>query len=440
MQPECGWLSESGLPEKLGGLFRRSRVDVKAGGPFEAGDIGQSWNDLDVPVVVSQRTFLDGRAVHDEIVCRPFQHLFELSNSGAEDPGEVGHGGPVGILEMGFVALGQNPGFKGETRRIGREHGEAVGFADQSHAGGGLVADDVAVDAALLEIVKDLGGVHLFLDALGDDGERDQLGVRMLQRGARGVAMVLEEEDVTEAAVFLEIVDALLEGPEGLFDELLGHVAEGLVVVGPFDDDLMGADAVHLVVHALALAVQLAFDAEDGEFIGHDAHAPPGLVAVPGGAVGQHLGRCLVLIPVAERADGGCGRRHRLPDEIAGAFGAIRGYNDPSPCDGVLTQFRQVRGFLRFDGQRSTRLDYIVAETTVVALRGSSGEGNGRFDAETRRRHPPGYVLKGWSISTWYPLARRLVSFAMPATAMSSANMASVMPALRAAAVCEAMQ
>ncbi len=49
-------------------------------------------------------------------------------------------------------------------------------------------------------------------------------------------------------------------------------------------------------------------------------------------------------------------------------------------------------------------------------------------------------VLNCSSISTWYPAARRLVSLAMPTTAMSSWNMASVMPLLRAEAVCEAMQ
>src|ERR1035437_2845559 len=303
VQPGCGWLSDSSLPEKIGGLFRRGRVNVKSGGPFEAGDLGQSWNNFDVPVVVGQRPFLDRRAVHDEIVGWPFQHLFELANGGTEDPGEVGQGGCVGILEMGFVALGQNPGFKGEARRIGREHGEAVGLTDQADAGCRLVADDVAEDAALLEIEKKFGGVHFFLDALGDDGKRDQLGMGMLERRARGVAIVLEEDDVAEATVLLEIVDAILERPEDLFDELVGHVAEGRAVVRPFDDDLVGADAVHLVVHALAPAVQLAFDTEDGEFIGHDAHTPTGLVAVPGGAVGQHVGRRFVSIPVIERAD-----------------------------------------------------------------------------------------------------------------------------------------
>src|ERR1019366_4435956 len=190
-----------------------------------------------------------------------------------------------------------------------------------------------------------------------------------LQRSAGGIAMVLEEDDVAEAVVLLEIVDALLEGPEGLFDELFGHVAGGLVVVGPLHDDLVGADAVHLVVHALALAVQRAFDAEDGELIGHDAHPPAWLIAIPRSAVGQHFGRRLVFVPVAERAHGGSGRRRRLPDKIAGTFGAIRGDDDPSPRDGVLTEFRQVRRFLQSDEQRSATLDYIVAEMECFGVR-----------------------------------------------------------------------
>jgi len=48
--------------------------------------------------------------------------------------------------------------------------------------------------------------------------------------------------------------------------------------------------------------------------------------------------------------------------------------------------------------------------------------------------------LKRSSISTWYPLASRFVSLAMPTTAINSANMASVIPAFRADTVWDAMQ
>src|SRR5215471_12740433 len=102
-------------------------------------------------------------------------------------------------------------------------------------------------------------------------------------------------------------------------------------MVGSFDDDFVGADAVHLVVHALALAIEVALNAEDGELIGHDANAPAWLVAAARVAVGEHFGRRFVFVAVVERADGGRGRRRRLADKIAGTFSTIRRYNYPAP-------------------------------------------------------------------------------------------------------------
>ena len=37
--------------QKLRRLFRRSGIDVKAGAPFEPGDLGQLGHDLHVPVI-----------------------------------------------------------------------------------------------------------------------------------------------------------------------------------------------------------------------------------------------------------------------------------------------------------------------------------------------------------------------------------------------------
>ena len=50
------------------------------------------------------------------------------------------------------------------------------------------------------------------------------------------------------------------------------------------------------------------------------------------------------------------------------------------------------------------------------------------------------YTLNCSSISTWYPETSRLVSLAMPTTAINSLNISSVMPFFLAPAVCEAMQ
>ena len=71
-----------------------------------------------------------------------------------------------------------------------------------------------------------------------------------------------------------------------------------------FDDDFVGADAVHLVVDAVAALVEVALDLQGGKLVGHDAHAPAlfvGLgVAV---AVGEDFVRRVVLVALAEGAE-----------------------------------------------------------------------------------------------------------------------------------------
>ena len=79
-------------------------------------------------------------------------------------------------------------------------------------------------------------------------------------------------------------------------------------VEGALDDDLVGADAVHLVVDAVAALVEVALDLQGGELVGHDADAPALLVG-PGAAVavGEDLVRRLVLVALAERAEAAAG-------------------------------------------------------------------------------------------------------------------------------------
>ena len=102
-------------------------------------------------------------------------------------------------------------------------------------------------------------------------------------------------------------------------------------------------------------SVQLSFDAEHGELVGHDAHAPAGLIAASAVAVSRDLGRRFALIAVIERADSGNRRRNGLADEIVGAFRPIGGDNHPSSRDRVFTQFGQAGRFLS-----KTKNDYSV--------------------------------------------------------------------------------
>ena len=45
------------------------------------------------------------------------------------------------------------------------------------------------------------------------DRQRDQLRMRMVERGAGGHTVVLEDDDVAEAAILLQVLHALAERP-----------------------------------------------------------------------------------------------------------------------------------------------------------------------------------------------------------------------------------
>ena len=122
---------------------------------------------------------------------------------------------------------------------------------------------------------------------------------------------------------------------------------QGRGVVGSLDDDLVGADAVHPVEHALGLAVQVAFDSQRREFVGHDAHRPAGRIAlgrrpaVRVGTISLNFGRSLALISGTERAEAALDL-YGFAHEIGGTFGAIGGDDNPAADDGVFSEFRQL--------------------------------------------------------------------------------------------------
>src|SRR4029077_583686 len=102
----------------------------------------------------------------------------------------------------------------------------------------------------------------------------NQLRVRVLQRGSGRFSVILEEQNVFEAPVFLEVENTIAEGPQNVFDSLRRKRRQGGVVVGRFDDDFVGADAIHLVKHAFGLFIQIALDSEGRELVRNNADRP----------------------------------------------------------------------------------------------------------------------------------------------------------------------
>src|SRR5579884_2149275 len=249
------------------------------------------------------------------------------------------------------MPLGQNPGFEGEPRGVWRQGYKILVLSDYARTALGFLADDVAEDAALLVKEVLLGALELLNDLSRQNRQRDQLRVSVLQGSARGLSVILENQDVLEAAVFFQVQNAVSKGPQHIFHALGRKGGQGSVVIGGLDDDFVGADAVHLVEHALGLPVQIAFNTQGRELVGNDANGPARGVfrrrrpTVGIGAISLDFRRSLVFVAVAEGTKT-ASEFYRFPGEVRGTFGAIGRNNDPATHNGVFPQFRQCSGFL----------------------------------------------------------------------------------------------
>ena len=114
-------------------------------------------------------------------------------------------------------------------------------------------------------------------DVGGHDRRGDQLAVGMFDRGPGGGPHVLEDQPVTEPPVLLPVEQPLAIGEEGL-GQLAGRQLRGTFQVpGRLDDDLVGADGLDQLVHALAAASRLARAGDQGgKLVGHNTSRQPG--------------------------------------------------------------------------------------------------------------------------------------------------------------------
>src|SRR5262249_54043789 len=123
-------------------------------------------------------------------------------------------------------------------------------------------------------------------------------------------------------------------------DVLLGKMGQRQLVERAFDDDLMSADAVHLVVDALAAFVEVAFNLQDGKLVGYDADAPTALIGARiAVAIRQDLVGSIPFLAFTERAQARTGR-HWLDLRPDRPFGPVGGNDHPAPDNRILTQLR----------------------------------------------------------------------------------------------------
>jgi hypothetical protein len=181
--------------------------------------------------------------------------------------------------EIARMRLRHDPRFIRHARRERGDHREGLVLEDQPFGGQGrLLPDDIAENATALEIVVFCRAGQFLLHPLRRDRRGDELRVRMGDRGAGQVALVLEDQDILEAVIAGQVGHARPIGVHDRGDVPLGQVGQLHIVVGRLGDDLMRADAGHLVEHADPFPRQLPLDAQHGIFVRQHAHLPAGRV------------------------------------------------------------------------------------------------------------------------------------------------------------------
>src|SRR5579885_2688489 len=150
------------------------------------------------------------------------------------------------------------------------------------------------------------------------------MGVGPFLAGQR--ALILVYTYVLEARILLEIGDARRPDPEHALDFLVRELGEIPVVSGRFNDDFVGAERAHFVVHAFGLAAKFALDAVNGRGMSRNADLP------------WSLGR-----PDEDGRLGGHG--FRLEGTLGCRFGASAtlSQDDPTFSDRIPSQFHRAR-------------------------------------------------------------------------------------------------
>src|SRR5947209_18750692 len=103
----------------------------------------------------------------------------------------------------------------------------------------------------------------------------------------------------------------------------------------------MRANAVHLVEHAIGLAVNVALDAQCGKLVRNHTQVPAGsITAIFAWAVSEYFRRRLAFVAGTERAEARSLDVGALTREVAGTLGAVGRDNDQASGYRIFAKLR----------------------------------------------------------------------------------------------------
>jgi len=175
------------------------------------------------------------------------------------------------MMKIGGMDLRDDPALKGVARGKGRKDQEVDCFQNDPLLFKDLLLDEIAEDATFFSLIIVQHPPDLFINSPGDDGHGKEMGVGMAIKYPR---IILQDEELLKTAVFLKIEEPLPIGEKDPADLVRIHQGKALIVIRGFDDDLMGSDGLHHIIHPYRSTVKLPFDMEERKFIGNDPDGP----------------------------------------------------------------------------------------------------------------------------------------------------------------------
>jgi hypothetical protein len=165
------------------------------------------------------------------------------------------------------MTLREDPSFKRKSRGERRNGEEGLIFSDDPTFRLDFLTKDITKDTAVFVVEIIFGSFDLFADPDRDDGEGDDLGMGVFERGPCGQSMIFKDHHISKPWIPSQVDDSFPIGPEHILHCLERQGCKSFIMKGSLHDDFMGANAIHLIVNPFSLSFQFPLYPEGRKFV-----------------------------------------------------------------------------------------------------------------------------------------------------------------------------
>ena len=213
------------------------------------------------------------RGQERQVVGRRVERAGEFAKRGAERVGKLFHLLVAQPVEIGALPLRINRHLERRARRIRAEDREAVVFINQPRTHAHFLAQDVVKNRASLALVKIARDKEFLFQRGRHDAHDHQLAHRVRHMRASQGADIFHDEKGTQARIVHQVEHPFFPRLHHQFHVRQRERFERLGA-GRFDNDLVRAEAVGVIVKSVGGDAGPAFDAQGGRAVRDDAHQP----------------------------------------------------------------------------------------------------------------------------------------------------------------------